>query len=139
VEGEVERRVATDDVGIVLAQYLIVLLQHSLQFAVVLCLGLLHQPVERLHPFVVRSESRDETLQALVRGLLIARPQTRQDKILVLEPELWLLGACEQGIEGRRGHGRGRAAQDCWSLLRQCQRRFWGELRWRAEERRRHR
>jgi hypothetical protein len=69
----------TNNVGVVLAQYLIVLLQHFLQLAVALGLGLLDQPLEGLHPLVVVAETGDEALEALVRGLVIPRSQARQN------------------------------------------------------------
>jgi hypothetical protein len=74
----------TNNIGIILFQYLVVLLQNFLQRRVALGLGFLHQAPERLHPLVVVSETGDEASEALVGGLVISRSQTRHDQIFVL-------------------------------------------------------
>jgi hypothetical protein len=56
--------VRTNNVGVIPAQDLIVFLQDILQFTVVLGLGLLHEPPERLHPLVVVPEAGEEAPEA---------------------------------------------------------------------------
>lgn len=64
----------TDNVGIILGQNLIVLLQNLLKVGVVRSLGLFNKPHESHNAFVVLAEPLDEPLNAFISGLLVACP-----------------------------------------------------------------
>jgi hypothetical protein len=72
---ETGRKGTTNNVGIILAQDLIILLQDVFQFTVVLGLGLFYKTPERLHSFVVLSEAGNETFEAMIRSQVVSCPQ----------------------------------------------------------------
>lgn len=65
----------TYDVCLVLAQDLLVFLQDAVQFAIVLRVRLFQQALESHYPLVVVPEACNQSLEALVRGLLISSAQ----------------------------------------------------------------